>query len=275
MWMHYLLSTILFLSSVMNLFASHSGSEFQDRSFSEEFQEVFPKTRAEEFVDSKVLEIIQEYVVPEKHHTKIALDRIFSQRGVLASIKSMEDAGFQIICHRKGRGLVVASHPYLKNYLIKTYLDSASHVDWTSWVRRVKGALVVQQVINKKPRYQRYIKVPQKWIYHIPEKGRGKIEGENFPREFLLIVKDMKIVGKEENAWLFLSHFSKASLDALYYVITESGYSDCHIGNVPFSIDGKIALIDTEHAGRWPVHPEWLTKWFSPEKQIQWEAFFR
>ncbi len=235
---------------------------------------VVQKRISENFADAEALKTIQPYFIPKEHRMKAALDSIFSHRGVLASAASMEKAGFKLICHRMGRGLVVAKHPLLKKYLVKTYLDSAKHVDWTSWVRRAKGARLVQDCINGKLKYAQYVKVPKKWIYHIPIKARGKIKEDHIPREFLLLVEDMNIVDKEKNAELYQTYFNLARLKALYYVVNKSGYSDCHINNLPFSSDGKIAFIDTEYTGNWPVHPQWLTKWFSPHKQAYWESLF-
>ncbi|MBA3602523.1 MAG: hypothetical protein H0W50_02540 [Parachlamydiaceae bacterium] len=241
-----------------------------------EFNElaVFEKRHSDNFADEEDLKLIEPYLIPEGHRMKAALDAIFSKGGVLKSPEAMKTAGFKLLLYRTGRGLVVAKHPLLKNYLVKTYLDSATHVDWTSWVRRAKGARLVQACIDAKPRSAQYTKVPQKWIYHIPLEARGKIKDGNLPREFLLLVEDMRLVSKEKNEELYKTFFSEKSLQALYYVVNKSGYSDCHIGNLPFSTDGKIAFIDTEYTNIWPVHPQWLTKWFSPKRQVYWEKLF-
>jgi hypothetical protein len=84
----------------------------------------------------------------------------------------------------------------------------------------------------------------------------------------------MQLVNKEENDHLYQTAFSEKFLHVLYYVINKSGYSDCHVANLPFSKDGKIAFIDTEYTNTWPIHPQWLTKWFSPRRQVYWEGLF-
>ncbi len=277
MWLRFFILIILLISglSAKNIFASSDYEETREgilQFYAEDFvnEDYFIKRTLTDFVNAQELETIKPYLLPEKHRMKKQLDVIFTYRGILASTEAMEKVGFEIICHRKGRGLVVAKHPLLKNYLIKTYLDTATHVDWMGWVRRIEGAKRVQRAIDSHRRHKRYVKVPKKWIYHIPEGVRGLNES-HVPREFLLLVQDMKILSKAESVKLYKTVISHKALKSLYYIINESGYSDCHIGNLPFSKDGKIAFIDTEHGGRWPVHPEWLTRWFSLDNQAFWK----
>ncbi len=218
----------------------------------------------------EMLEKVRPYLIPAGHPAKSRLDTIFSKKGVLASPKSMEEAGFNLLCYREGRGLVVARHRLLKGYLIKAYLDHDHHAEWARWVRRVKGSLLVQKCIQENKKYSRLVKVPKKWIYQLSPEVIGTSSSPVGPREFVLLVEDMNLKEIEETRELYLRKASYPALEALFTVIDKSGYSDCHIANVPFSRDLRIAFIDTEHTNTWPVHPEWLTKWFSPRKQHYW-----
>lgn len=212
------------------------------------------------------------YLLPKKHFAFAALKQIFSKKGVLASTDSMEAAGFEIMLYRQGRGLIVASHPLLKNFLVKTYLDTATHVDWTRWVRRVEGRERIQKFFDENLIYNTYFKVPLKWIYQIPPKKRGEPTENSIPREYILLVENMDLVDKKTNLEMYQNHISYETLDGLYLVIDQTGFSDGHVANLPFSKDGKIAFIDTEYTNVWPVHFDWLTKRFCPRKQRYWEA---
>lgn len=223
----------------------------------------------------EVEEEVGPHLVPAKHFTRIALDHIFSKKGVLASIESMKAAGFEILIYRQGRGLIVASHPLLKNFLIKTYLDTVSHVEWTRWVRRVKGRMLMQNFLDENPIYKRYFKVPLKWIYPIPTQSLGTATETTVPREYILVVENMYLVDKKTNAEMYKKLITHTTLDGLYLIIDQTGFSDGHIGNLPFSSDGKIAFIDTEYTNTWPVHFDWMTKWFSPKQKRYWEALIK
>jgi hypothetical protein len=224
---------------------------------------------------AEVMVEVAPYLLPADHKLSAALDQIFTRKGVLTSIQSLEEAGFKILVYRQGRGLILASHPLLGNFLIKTYLDGEKHVEWTRWLRRVKGRDRVQGFLDDNPEYSAFLKVPIKWIYKIPPEAVGRVEGEGVAREFILLVEDMELVDKYTNIHMYKHCFSYQALDALYLIIEQTGYSDGHIANLPFSIDQRIAFIDTEYTNTWPVHPEWLTKWFSRRKQVYWQLLIQ
>ncbi|MBA3237299.1 MAG: hypothetical protein H0T62_02990 [Parachlamydiaceae bacterium] len=225
-----------------------------------------PKTSVD---DPEVLKKIKSYLLPDDHYSAGILKIIFSKRGVLSSVKALEKAGFEFICHRQGRGLLVVRHPLLKGYLLKIYLDIEKHSEWVRWARRVRGARFMQAVLDKNTKFSKYFKVPKKWIYILPKKKRGK---GDFPRESVLLIEDMKLVDKQTTRELYKVLWSYDRLEALYVIIKKCGFSDGHIDNLPFSKDHRIAFIDTEYTNKSSVHFEWLTKWFSASKQRYWEA---
>lgn len=228
------------------------------------------KKKGEEEDQEKELTEVAPYLLPKKHFAHNILEEIFAVKGVLSSIKAMEDAGFTIHLYRQGRGLILASHPLLPNYFIKTYLDTVSYVEWTRWVRRAKGKDRMQSFLNDYPQYKPFLKVPNKWIFKIPKHGIGRAKGEFFPRRYILLVEDMHLVDKLVNEKMYQKDITYSALDGLYLIIDRTGFSDGHIGNIPFSTDGRLAFIDTEYTNSWPVHFHWLTKWFSPTKQSYW-----
>lgn len=222
--------------------------------------------------DSDIDSRVQPYLLPLSHWSHDVLDHIFSVKGVLKSIHRMKNAGFEILCYRQGRGLIVARHPSLKGFLVKAYLDIDHHPEWTKWVRRTRGSALLKNIIKENKTFKRYFRVPKKWIYRIPEKFRGRSQGENSPKEYILLVEDMNLVDKETNSLLYRNALSYKAMDSLFVVLEKSGFSDSHPGNIPFTKEGKIAFIDTEFTGHWPVHPEWISKMFTGRKLDYWNA---
>ncbi|MBA3239370.1 MAG: hypothetical protein H0T62_13650 [Parachlamydiaceae bacterium] len=218
--------------------------------------------------------IVAPYLLPEKHALKMTMDKICSKMRILSSVDSLKEAGFKIIIARLNRGLVVASHPNLQGYLIKAYLDTSTRCEWPLWALRAEGSRHIQRILDKH-HFNKYMKVPDKWIYAIPQ-ARRPIAGEAiFPKDFILLVKNMNILSKEQTIEKFKNTSSKERLKALFTTIVEGGLSDSHIDNVPYSTDNKIAFIDTEYYKVWPVHPEWITKHLSSVSQLYWEKLIK
>jgi hypothetical protein len=225
-------------------------------------------------ITEKTWEMVDPYLLPEDHVLKITMDKICSKKRILSSVESLKEAGFNIIIARLNRGLVVASHPNLQGYLIKAYLDTSTRCEWPLWALRAEGSRHIQRILDKH-HFNKYMKVPEKWIYALPQ-ARRPIAGETlFPKDFILLVKDMNILSKEQTIERFKNKSSKERLKALYTTIVEGGLSDSHVDNVPYSSDNKIAFIDTEYYKVWPVHPEWITKHLSPIYQLYWEQLIK
>lgn len=164
----------------------------------------------------------------------------------------------------------MASHPSLNGFLIKAYLDTSTRCEWPLWVLRAEGSRHIQRILDKH-QFHRYMKVPEKWIYAIPQARRPMANETIFPKDFILLVKDMQILSKAESIIKLKNDSTKNSLKALYTTIVEGGLSDSHIDNIPYSIDNRIAFIDTEYYKVWPVHPDWLTKHLLPRHQPYWQ----
>lgn len=213
---------------------------------------------------------VNPYLIPKDYYgIKNFLDMIFGQIRILSSTEALEKAGFKIIFNQTKRGLVVARHPRLPGCLLKMYLDSSPRTEWPLWILRAKGARIIQELLNKY-HYNEIMKVPQKWIYPVPCKDRPVANENTFPKDFILIVQDMKLVTESYSLYCYKNYMTFARLGALYTMIQKGGLSDSHIKNIPFSADQKIAFIDTEYVNSWPVHFDWLTKYFSPTHQSYW-----
>lgn len=207
------------------------------------------------------------YFLPETHPTKKVLDRIFSQVNPIENYKALSRAGFKFSLPEDRRKLVCAKHSKIKGYLIKTFTNEQTHVtqEHLGWIQRIEGARQIQKCIDRHG-YRKIMKVPKKWIYPLPY-ADGK--------HFILIVEDMDLLKGFENGDAYVLDMNKARLNALYVVLTENLLIDSiFIDNIPFSKDGKIAFIDTEHFNNRTkrLKLERLTKRFSPTMALHWMA---
>lgn len=225
-------------------------------------------------ITDEIWQQVEPYFLPEDHAIKKFMDKVCGQIRILASTEALERAGFTIVFQQAKRGLVVARHPGLPGYLLKMYLDECSRTEWPLWILRAKGARIIQQLLDKYY-YNCFMKVPQKWIYPVSNFDRPKADENTFPKDFILIVQDMKLATDKYNLYCYKNNMTFARLDALYTIINEGGLSDSHIKNIPFSVDRKIAFMDTEYVNAWPVHFDWLTKYFSTTHQSYWLKMVR
>jgi len=225
-------------------------------------------------IEEKDWEKLQPYLLPEDHPAKSALDKIFQTR-VLNSYKSFNEAGF-FYHERFNRTMIVAKHPKLKGYLIKTYLDvhGTKSPDWFIWKRRIVGAKQIQATLDKH-NYNHIMKVPKKWIYFLPPEPAAT--GPH-PVSCFLVVEDMYILDSKDNKKKYRTAMNKERLDALYTVLEENQLWDSTlIFNIPFSKDGKIAFIDTErfNSTNHKMRYGRLTSKFPPNMQSHWTKLIK
>lgn len=192
------------------------------------------------------------YLLPDDFEIKGKLDEIFSHGRVILNSSSLLKAGFTTSKTREFSRIVVTKHPELPGYVFKIYLDDESYksndVAQRYFLRRIKGALAVQKVIDEN-NLSDLFKVPKKWIYVLPDAIKAKKKYSY--KSFILVAEDMQIVSKDENkkAWKS-SQVNKNTLIGLHIILKDAGLLDCtHIDNIPFSKDGKITFIDTEVYG--------------------------
>src|SRR5262245_36084124 len=74
------------------------------------------------WVSSSSWKEVQPYLLPEKHPIRAKLDKIFKSSRATESRDSMRQAGFIFFPRVKKK--IVATHPDLPGYIIKTYVDS-------------------------------------------------------------------------------------------------------------------------------------------------------
>lgn len=207
------------------------------------------------------------YLIPEQHPVKRKLDNIFSG-DVLQNRISLQKAGFEIIKEGRARRIFVVRHRDLPGYVLKVYVEMQTRVesDWRHYVRRIDGANLIQNTINKYG-LQNYFKVPKKWIYPYPQTPRYLMS-----RYFALVAEDMKLLPSVDSKLMWKSEaVTPALLDGLYLLISELGLRDSLANrNIPFSSDGKVAFIDTEYYNSWPIPYKRVLELLSPKMREYW-----
>ena len=213
-------------------------------------------------------ENVAPYLIDDTHPLKIKLDRLFGNKRVSASSHSLEKAGFQIIKKRLRDGLFVVKHPKLQHYVLKIYIDAKEgSFEWEVLKNRVEGALLTQQAIDAHGWGAHFI-VPKKWIYRIPDLDspcKNK-------RKYLLVAEEIDIYRKFINLGLWKSSkIPEELLQRLSVIMQEVGLSDSsYPNNVPFTLDGKVAFVDTEYHSIWPINHFTFIKYMHPEVSSNW-----
>lgn len=217
---------------------------------------------------------LQSYLLSPEHPLKAKLDAIFTKSRVLLSVETMKQAGFKPVIPRKFTRLIVSTHPDLKGYIVKVYLDTQRRYkqkpEYFWWKKRIEGAKAITAFIEKKGLSHLY-KVPKKWIYQLPEFPPAPLEFE--AKNTILVEEDMDLLSAEDNKHRWKSEaITVPLLSSLQLILTEIGLRDCcKIDNIPFAKDGRIAFIDTQsfNAGKPPLKR--LKKFLGEKQKVWWE----
>lgn len=243
--------------------------------FSDDFSETLFTKKATSFygnsyISNEIWKNVFSYLLPAENPARPILDQIFSKSRVTENVKAMKAAGFDT----KGPGhwskTVFARHKKLKSYVVKMIGDDQNISEIEKFTNRIEGANTAREIIDRYG-FHHLMKVPRKWLYALPQEP-APIQG-SFRKNFILVEDDMKIYPSKKNFAMWKSDsVTKELLDAVYILITEGGFNDSvQVFNIPFSEDGRIAIIDTELHHKWPVHYNTLSKFLDREMREYWQ----
>lgn len=227
-------------------------------------------------VSDTIWELMVPYFLPEDHPMKDKLDTIFHTRlRALRNSNTLKKAGFTNVEPGDWNGTIIASHESLEGYLVKMFTDEQTNmVDWNRFLDRVRGSLVVRKTITSL-QMDNVFKVPNKWIYPLPAQAR--LNWNPLRKNFILLVEDMDLIGKNANLKKWKrAKLSKQLLNQVYILLTKAGLRDsAYAFNLPFSVDGKIAIVDTEYHNIWPVNYRALLQYLSPQNRDYWKQLIQ
>lgn len=221
-------------------------------------------------VSIELWEQLSPYFLPEDHPAKARLDKIFHKKSVTRSSNAVLKAGFFNANPGKYSHVVVSGHFDLKGYVLKMYLDSYEVNEGLKFRERVLGAIAVKQCVDEY-HLQESIKVPNKWIYPIPNFSDSGL----YPKNFVLIAEDVQPYNTQKTLKFWKQKITKTQLNAVYRVLKVVGLPDCaYAFNIPICRDGKLAFLDTEYCGLWPVHWRRTLQYLNEENGAYWRALW-
>lgn len=226
--------------------------------------------------DAKAIKRLEPYLLPNDHPIKASLDRLFGSSRVLLNLKTLRAAGFVTDGPRKFTKIIVATHPDFPDYIFKLYLDAQRFEKPLAFheylMQRIDGAHLLQKEIDKNG-WQSLFKVPNKWIYALP--ASPSAPSEFMAKNFLLVEDNMQIYSDEQNDKLWKSdHVSQEFLQIYFQLLTLTGYQDVKPANTPFSLDGKVAFVDTQTFLS-EVRYSKMTPFLSPSNQKYWKSLIK
>lgn len=228
------------------------------------------------YIPQEMWDRVKPYFLPPNSSIKAQLDAIFTSQRVLLSLDGFKKAGFSKYKMREWSHAVVAKHPKLQGVVIKAYLDTEKlFIDWERWIARIEGAQGVRTCIERHG-YEKYFTVPLKWIYPLPAEPSPPLSPEYSRKNFILVAQEIAILKKQDNLNAWKMQITPEILDAIYTVLKEEGLFDSVIpSNIPFTKDGRMSFLDTEHHHKWPVYYSRITQYLSPPMQHYWKMLIK
>ena len=214
---------------------------------------------------------IAPYLLPDTHPVKSELDALFSRSRITTDLEAFRMAGFITKGPGQWSSTVVARHPKLKGVILKLFFDSQSNIDeYKKLMNRIHGAERAEEIITEH-KWHHLFKVPRKWIYLLPSPPHPE-PASSYPKYFILVAEDMGILPRKENYARWRSKWITPSfLDTLFILLTEGGFYDAvYAFNLPFSKDGRIALIDLEEHDGWPIPYFKLNRYLTGDMIAYW-----
>jgi hypothetical protein len=167
------------------------------------------------------------------------LGRLFHDPGMFASRGAWRASGFDVFDRTDLGKIMVARHASAPGYLFKQYSRESSKDAHENYPRRIEGARRVRELIAA--RGLRGVVAPEKWLHALPsEFGRSA---------HVLIVEELALMDHDATKDAY-GDISKDTLRDLCVVLHAFKGLDSIAKNLPFTTDGRIAFIDTEHWDR-------------------------
>jgi hypothetical protein len=172
------------------------------------------------------------------------LGALFRNPNMFESADDWADEGFEILRASLNK-ITVASHPSVPWYLFKKYVSSGKRDEedqLDNYQKRLEGALQLRRLIDDKN--LKHVVVPRKWLRTLPEEFGSRREPAH-----ILVVERLDLLDADESKRAY-QRIDESILRDLCVALYAFRGLDSTIKNLPFTADGKIAFIDTEHWNR-------------------------
>jgi len=173
-----------------------------------------------------------------------ALDLVslFRDARMFESRASWAAAGFEVLNRQNNGKIMVARHPSARGLLFKKYVDEISQDDQRrNYERRLEGAGRLRSYVANHG--LSHVVVPRKWIVELPRAVSRKEPSH------VLVVEQIDLLDEEQTRAAY-QQIELPVLRDLCTVLFHFRGMDSNGKNLPFTVDGRIALVDTEHWDR-------------------------
>jgi hypothetical protein len=188
------------------------------------------------------------HLLPSTHPARGVLETIFHCSTVIDNEPAFREAGFEIRVKKKRSLMRVATHPELPEYVIKVFFASELQCErekargWKGFAARCEGAERIRQIIQE--RRIQHFHVPRKWLFYPPQDQSCSLDDQ--PAILLAEYQDLASRRSNEDAWF--RQVTESHLNELYAIIEGAGGASYRPDNIPLTLGGHFAFIDTEHS---------------------------
>ncbi len=189
---------------------------------------------------------VDSYLLPSDHPLQAKLTKLFSDRALFDSPDALRAKGFEVN-KRVHQKLMVFTHPTVEGYIFKRFKNSVdTELQKELYIKRLKGASIIRRII-KQQGFQNVI-APKKWLFALP----------GYQDEYLVVAERFDICPGDDDPEgenvLRYKNIDHETLQEYCTLLRLLGGCDAWPRNQPFTTDGKIAFIDTEHVGQKEAH---------------------
>lgn len=167
---------------------------------------------------------------------------LFRSAGMFESRRTWAAAGFQVIDRANNGKIMVARHASAPGLLFKKYDDDvALKEQLKNYRRRIEGSERLRAFVAS--RQLSRLVVPHKRLVELPRAFSRR------ETSYILVVELLAVLDDDQTKAAYRRIAPEVLLD-LCTVLGHFRGMDSNTKNLPFTADGRIALIDTEHWDR-------------------------
>lgn len=180
--------------------------------------------------------------MPFDDPASIDLRALFRDPDMFDSRRDWSAAGFQVFNRSNNGKIMVARHPQVAGLLFKKYVSDVSQKEQLkNFERRSDGSRRLRDFVES--RQLSRVVIPRKWIVELP-RPLSRRESSH-----VLVVEQIDLLDDDQTKEAY-QRIDPAVLADLCVVLHHFRGMDSNGKNLPFTSDGRIALIDTEHWDR-------------------------
>lgn len=172
----------------------------------------------------------------------IDMTALFRDAEMFESRQAWNAAGFHVLaCSNNGK-IMVAEHAAVQGLLFKKYVNAVSSEDQAkNYEGRVEGAKHLRAFLDEHGLTR--IVIPRKWLLKLPRRFSRRAGSH------VLVVERLDLISDEATKAAY-RRIDPATLAELCLVVFHFRGMDSNSKNIPFTSDGRIAFVDTEHWDR-------------------------